>query len=139
MWIIYHPLLLRFHGETVRDGKLRSMKHAGGCHCGKVRYETDVDLGNVIECNCSHCSRKGLTLSFVPASQFSLTSGEDNLSEYRFNTKKIQHLFCKDCGVQSFSRGKTKEGADTVAVNVRCLDEVSLEELEPNKFDGKNY
>ncbi len=80
--------------------------HTGGCHCGKVRYEAKVDLGApVIACNCSMCGRTGTLLSFVPATQFKLLSGEDSLTDYQFNKKAIHHLFCKVCGVKSFARG----------------------------------
>ncbi|HVH07755.1 MAG TPA: GFA family protein, partial [Myxococcota bacterium] len=29
----------------------------GSCHCGDVRYDVTLDLGEVVECNCSICSR----------------------------------------------------------------------------------
>ena len=73
----------------------------GGCHCGAVRYTVTTDLAQVIECNCSHCAKKGFLLTFVPQDRFTLASGEDSLTEYRFNTHKIAHLFCKVCGVQA--------------------------------------
>jgi hypothetical protein len=31
--------------------------HKGSCHCGKVAYEVETDLEQVIECNCSICRR----------------------------------------------------------------------------------
>lgn len=111
-------------------------QYTGGCHCGKVRYEVTASLENVIVCNCSHCALHGLMLVFVPADQFTLLSGEDSLTEYRFNTKKIQHLFCSTCGVESFGRGHNKEGNPTVAINVRALDGVELEKLNTVPFDG---
>ena len=33
--------------------------HSGGCHCGKVRYEVETDLGTILSCNCSICASKG--------------------------------------------------------------------------------
>ena len=59
--------------------------YEGGCHCGAVRFSCEADLSTVLECNCSHCSKKGFLLVFVPQQQFRLTSGEDKLTEYRFN------------------------------------------------------
>lgn len=115
------------------------MKYIGTCHCKKVSYEVDLEIGQVICCNCSHCQMKGLLLSFVQADAFNLLSGADNLTTYHFNKKVIDHLFCKDCGVQSFSRGKDKEGEATVAVNVRCLEGVDVESLTLTKVDGKNW
>lgn len=115
------------------------MKHQGSCHCQAVTWEAEADIDEVMECNCSHCSRKGFLLKFVPASQFKLLSGEDNLTEYRFNKKHIAHLFCKTCGVQSFARGKDQEGNETIALNVRCIPDLDKNSLKVNEFDGKSY
>jgi hypothetical protein len=121
--------------------------YTGGCHCGAVRYEVSADLpyrgkesaDAVIECNCSHCHAKGLMLAFVPATQFTLHKGEDELSEYRFHNKKISHLFCRHCGVQSFARGNKPDGTPVVSINVRCLDNVDTSTLTINPFNGKEY
>ena len=112
--------------------------HTGGCHCGKVRYQVQIDLSSpVLSCNCSMCGRSGTLLSFVPTAQFTLLSGEDALIDYQFNRHVIHHLFCKTCGIKSFARGKGKDG-DTVAVNTRCLDGVDLDALKVQKYDGKS-
>ena len=114
-------------------------KRGGGCHCGAVRYEVDVDLaGPVIACNCSMCGRAGTYLTFVPASAFRLLSGEASLTDYQFNKKHIHHLFCARCGIKSFARGTTRDGAPMVAVNARCLDDVELEGLQVKTYDGKH-
>lgn len=77
-------------------------------------------------------------LRFVPADKFKLLSGEDSLTEYRFNSKSINHLFCKVCGIKSFATGVGKDGAETRAINVRCLDDVDLEQVKTRHFDGKS-
>jgi hypothetical protein len=112
---------------------------SGRCHCGTVKYEATVDLANVIECNCSHCSAKGFILTFVPAADFTLLTGKDSLTEYRFNKRQIAHLFCSKCGVQSFARGKGRDGSDMAAINVRCLDDVDIGALQPQKVDGRSF
>jgi hypothetical protein len=112
--------------------------YTGGCHCGKVRYEVTTDLAKVITCNCSRCAKLGWLLNFVPAQQFRLLSGGNDLTEYRFNTGKIQHLFCRDCGIESFARGEGPGGAEMAAVNVRCLDDVDLDSLTLTPFNGRD-
>ncbi len=112
--------------------------HAGGCHCGKVRYEVTTDLKMVVSCNCSICSKRGALLTFVPADQFTLKSGEGDLADYQFNKHVIHHKFCKTCGILSFADGKGPDGKDMVAVNVRCLDDVDLGSLKITEFDGKS-
>lgn len=112
--------------------------YAGGCHCGQVRYEVKTDLGQVITCNCSICSKTGSILTFVPAAQFTLLSGGDSLTDYQFNKKHIHHVFCSACGIRSFAHGTAPDGSPMYAINLRCLDDLDLDALTPTKFDGKS-
>ena len=32
-------------------------KHTGGCHCGAVKFKTDLDPMMVGKCNCERCRR----------------------------------------------------------------------------------
>ncbi len=113
-------------------------RHEGGCQCGRVRYAVEVELDSLITCNCSRCGKLGLILAFAPASAFDLQKGDEALTEYRFNTHQITHLFCDTCGVQSFGRGVGPDGVEMAAINVRCLDDVDLIALKPHAFDGKS-
>src|SRR4051812_4285533 len=92
--------------------------YEGGCHCGAVRYKATADISTVMECNCSHCSKKGFLLAFTPIENFEVLSGEDALTEYKFNKGMIQHLFCNTCGVQAFARGSDSKGNHMAALNV---------------------
>ena len=109
--------------------------YTGGCHCGKVKYEVETDLEKVLECNCSHCHKKGMLLNFVNKDKFTLLKGRENLTEYQFNKKAICHLFCKTCGVQSFAEGVTFPKA---CINVRCLDDLDTKTLTIESFNGKD-
>jgi hypothetical protein len=113
-------------------------RHEGGCQCGRVRYAVEVELDRLITCNCSRCGKLGSVLAFAPASAFELRQGEDALTEYRFNTHKIAHLFCQDCGIESFGRGVGPGGVEMAAINVRCLDGVDVFALKAEQFDGRS-
>ena len=114
-------------------------KHTGGCHCGKVRYEVEIDLGaEMIECNCSICQKTGTRLAFVPDQAFRLVSGEDQLTDYLFNKQHIHHKFCKVCGIRSFAHGDGPGGGQMYAINVRCVDEVPFTDMKVKAFDGRS-
>ncbi len=114
--------------------------YTGGCHCGKVRYTAEADLsGDIISCNCSNCQMRGLLLTFIPQEQFTLLSDETDTQDYRFNKKKIAHMLCKHCGVEAFGRGTRPDGTATVALNVRCVDDVDLTTLTLKEVDGKSW
>lgn len=113
--------------------------HQGSCHCGAVAYEVDTDLQGLIECNCSHCYRKGLVLNFVAPDAFRLKSGEAALSTHTFNTHNIQHRFCDTCGVQAFAEGKTPSGHPMVAVNIRTLANLEPFDWKAERVDGRSF
>src|SRR5262245_9450302 len=110
---------------------------SGGCHCGQVRYDVTADLGTVVECNCSICLKRGALWTFVTPEKFALRAGAEELLDYQFNKRVIHHLFCKECGVGSFSRGRKPDGGEMIAINVRCLDGVDVAGLKCTAFDGK--
>jgi len=114
-------------------------KHTGGCHCGRVRYEVEADIDEVMSCNCSMCQKRGTLLSFVPEQQFTLLSGGDDLTDYQFNKKIIHHLFCSTCGIGSFARGVAPDGSEMVAINVRCLEDVDPASLPVKAIDGRRF
>ncbi len=110
----------------------------GGCHCGAVRFAADVPVNaNLLDCNCSICTKAGYLHLNVSHSSFELISGQEHLSTYRFGTSKAEHLFCQTCGVKSFYQPRSH--ADCWSVNFRCLD--PGHGLTPSilDFDGQNW
>ena len=114
------------------------MKHSGGCHCGRVRFEVDAPVEvEAVDCNCSMCRRSGYLHLIVEAGDFRLVSGADALTEYRFNTGTARHLFCSFCGVKSFYVPRSHP--DGWSVNVRCLDPSEERRVTVRPFDGARW
>jgi hypothetical protein len=114
------------------------MIYKGSCHCGRISYEVEGELGPVIECNCSHCSRKGYLLWFLPRDKLRLATGSNDMATYMFNKHVIEHKFCSHCGTAPFGFGTSPSGDATVAVNVRCLEGLDLTTLQRKPFDGRS-
>ncbi|MDC9822883.1 GFA family protein [Devosia sp. ZB163] len=114
--------------------------YLGQCHCGAVRYEVKTDLMALGDCNCSRCARLGWVMQTVPEADFQLVSGEDKLRTYHFNTHSIDHLFCTECGIESFARGKDGEGKRLVTINVNCLvDAPAIDRSLIKHWDGRSW
>jgi hypothetical protein len=114
------------------------MLYQGSCHCGKIAFQVEGELTQVTECNCSHCSRKGYLLWFVPRERLALKTPESALATYTFNKHVIKHHFCPNCGCAPFGFGSAPNGAATAAVNVRCLDGADLGSIKRMPFDGRS-
>ncbi len=104
--------------------------YKGSCHCGAVQFEADLDLSaSSYRCNCSICRRTRFWPAISGANGFRLLAGEQELTEYRFNTRKNQHFFCKHCGVRAFGIGNETPIGKMYGVNIGCLEGVTEEEL----------
>jgi len=110
---------------------------SGSCHCGAVRFSVEGEIEQAIDCNCSHCSRKGFLLWFVPRQALTILSGAEQLSTYTFNRHVIKRQFCAVCGCQPFGLGRMPDGTETAAINIRCLEGVELESIARVPFDGR--
>lgn len=114
------------------------MKVEGGCHCGAVRFAVDISPpAELLICNCSICSMSGFRHLIVGDKDFTLLSGEDALTTYKFGTGKAEHLFCSTCGIKSFYRPRSHP--DGWSVNFSCLDNHEKIETIEVAFDGRNW
>src|SRR6185295_18338970 len=104
--------------------------YRGRCHCGAVTFEAELDLTqSTYRCNCSICRRTRFWPAVAREGDFRLLSGESELTQYLFNTRKNQHYFCKHCGVRAFGIGTDTPLGRLVRVNPGCLDDVTEEAL----------
>jgi hypothetical protein len=114
------------------------VRHSGGCHCGRVRFEVQAPARLAVsDCNCSICSKSGYLHLLVPSSQFKLLSGAEVLTTYRFNTGTASHQFCSVCGIKSFYVPRSHP--DGYSVNARCLDPGTVAELVVTPFNGQEW
>jgi hypothetical protein len=114
------------------------IRHAGGCHCGGVRFEVFAPAQlEVFDCNCSICAKSGYLHLIVPASRFKLLAGAEQLTSYQFNTGTAKHLFCAVCGVKSFYVPRSHPNG--YSVNARCLDAGTVSTMQVRAFDGQNW
>lgn len=114
------------------------IKHTGGCHCGRVRFEVlaPADI-EVTECNCSICSKSGFLHLIVPAERFTLLQGTEHLTEYTFNTGTAKHVFCSVCGIKSFYVPRSHP--DGYSVNARCLEGGTVTGMRIKPFNGREW
>lgn len=104
--------------------------YRGSCHCGSVQFEAELDFTqSTYRCNCSICRRTRFWPAVAHEDGFRLIAGQDELTQYLFNTRKNEHYFCRRCGVRAFGIGTETPMGKMYGVNVGCLEGVSEEEL----------
>jgi hypothetical protein len=127
------------NAEQVSPNVGAARKHAGGCHCGAVRFEVEVDARAGSMCNCSICTKVGAVIAIVKPAAFVLVSGGESLSKYEWGGKTGSRFFCKHCGIHCFLRGHLPQlGGDYVSVNFNSLDDVDPRDIELVHWDGRH-
>jgi len=115
-----------------------TVKYQGSCHCGRIAFEVEGEIKQVIDCNCSLCVRRGGLLWFTAADKFDLKTPRENLSTYTFNKHVIAHHFCEQCGIAPFGEGTDPQGNATVAINARCIEGFDPRAAQVLHFDGRS-
>ena len=97
----------------------------GACHCGAVQFSVCLKdgLDIVRRCGCSFCRMRGAVTVTATSGDIEITSGEDVLTLYQFNTKIAKHYFCSVCGI--YTHHQRRFNQQLFGVNVACLEGVS--------------
>jgi hypothetical protein len=79
------------------------MKVDGGCHCGRITFEADIDPAKVLICHCTDCqSLSGSafrTVVRVPTDAFRLLSGQPKIYVKQADSgNRLAQAFCGECG-----------------------------------------
>ncbi|HEY0709548.1 MAG TPA: GFA family protein [Polyangia bacterium] len=114
-------------------------QHHGRCHCGDVTYAVVVDPTQGSRCNCSVCTKLGVTTSIVKPEAFTLLSDEATLASFSRFPEIANRFFCKRCHVFLFSKGHLEEvGGDFVSVNLNTLDDFDPLDVTVVHWDGRH-
>jgi hypothetical protein len=108
--------------------------YKGSCHCGKVRFEVDMDLDHVRVCDCSLCRKRGALNHRVDESSIRLLTPLEDMTLYQWHTRTAKDYFCATCGMLPFRRPRT--APEVWTINVRCLDGVDLEVIPIERVYG---
>ena len=106
----------------------------GGCHCGKITYEAEVDPAKVTICHCTDCQK--LTGSAyrvtvpAPKAGFRLLTGQPKIYIKTADSgTQRAHGFCPDCGTPIFATQVT----DPQVYGIRVGTTQQRAELRPGK------
>ena len=98
------------------------MKIDGGCHCGHITYEADIDPEKVVICHCTDCQTLSgtafRTAVPVPEDSFMLLSGDPKIyvKTTSRGVKRVQS-FCPECGSPLYSTS-VGEGPKVYAIRL---------------------
>ena len=97
------------------------MKIDGGCHCGAITYEAEVDPASVVVCHCTDCQKFSGSPYRVgaqaPAASFRLLTGTPKtyLKTTADSGRRRLQAFCGNCGSPIYTAAEH----DTPTYNLR--------------------
>ena len=105
----------------------------GACHCGHIRYQVRVDLGEgTARCNCTWCTKHGWWSKVVKPEAFTRLSADGEPLPI-----EPGHTACPHCHVMVYGAGDLPElGGAFVTFNVNTLEGVDLHGVSIVFLDG---
>lgn len=107
-----------------------TMKIAGGCLCGAVRYEGETEPVIQGHCQCRDCQRASgtghISIMAVPEAEITLTGDLTFFEMTADSGNTVRRGFCPKCG--SSVLNKNDAMADMLFLMAGCLD-------DPNQLD----
>jgi hypothetical protein len=103
------------------QGRVSIMKIDGGCHCGYITYEAEVDPEKTTICHCTDCQHLSgsafRTVVRVAGDTFKIIAGEPTIyvKTAESGARRVQG-FCPRCGTPIYS---TAEGDDPKLYSIR--------------------
>jgi hypothetical protein len=109
------------------------MKVEGQCHCGRIRYEAEVDPAKVIVCHCTDCQKfSGAPYrASVPAAaaDFILHGQPSHYIKTADSGSKRVQAFCPNCGTALYAAN----AVDPQVFNLRTGSIKQRRELVPSR------
>lgn len=106
----------------------------GGCHCGKITYEAEVDPDAVGICHCTDCQHLTGTAYRVNVrvskANFKLHGTPKTYIKTAESGNKRAHAFCPDCGTPLYS---TSTDVDPQTFGLRVGTARQRAQLPPKK------
>jgi hypothetical protein len=107
------------------------MKIDGGCHCGAITYEAEIDPAKITICHCTDCQRTSGSPYRVgvpaPAATFKMSGTPSAyIKTAESGTKRLQ-AFCGHCGSPLYSAAPN----DPPVYNLRLGSIRQRAELKP--------
>src|SRR5262245_45867586 len=98
------------------------------CHCGSVTLELPRPPRTLTQCNCSICRRYGALWAYYRRRSVRVKAAPEALVTYLWRKQVREFQHCKRCGCVTHyqHRVKRQDGTDTLAVNVRNVDQPEL-------------
>ena len=112
------------------------VKSRGGCHCGAIQYEAEIDPEQVLICHCTDCqSLSGSayrTVAFVPEDKFQLLKGQPKVYvKIAESGNEREQSFCDTCGSPIYSAPHSEPGDRVLGIRVGTLE--IRDQLKPKK------
>jgi hypothetical protein len=111
------------------------MRIHGACHCGRIRYEADVDPASVSICHCTDCqvltgSPFRASVTALPSS-FRLLAGSPRVYTKTADSGTLrEQAFCENCGAPIYA---TSPGPEPRAYNIRIGSIAERAQLSPRR------
>jgi len=103
------------------------MHITGGCHCGQITYEAELDPERVVICHCVDCQKltgSPFRITAVVSQDDLKVTGEPKMYKRTADSGRVrQQHFCQNCGSPLFVNGESGEATRIWGIRWGSIDQ----------------
>ncbi|VAV96183.1 hypothetical protein MNBD_ALPHA04-667, partial [hydrothermal vent metagenome] len=110
----------------------------GGCHCGAIKIAVPELPRDILQCNCSLCTKTGWIGGYWRLELVTIRSSKEALTPYVQGDKTITAWHCRTCGCVTHWTPITAP-PDRMGVNMRMFDWNDWNHIPVIEVDGASF
>ena len=109
------------------------------CHCGQARITLPRRPDEILECNCSLCSKLGWRGVYGTSAELAIEGDFDGYVRKDLSEPMIRILRCAECGTTTHWEPLTAPPHERMGVNARLIDPELLAGVPVQANDGRSW
>ena len=109
------------------------------CHCGRVTIRLPRTPDQVVQCNCSLCTKTGFRGVYFSSDKLNVAGEFDSYVRADLKQPYLATHRCKSCGIVTHWTPLSEPPHDRMGVNARLIDPAALEGVPVEEVDGASW
>jgi hypothetical protein len=109
------------------------------CHCGRVQITLPRKPDEVIQCNCSLCTKTGFQGVYFSSEELQVEGETDSYVREDCNPAYLATQRCRNCGIITHWVPLSDPPHERMGVNARLLEPSILDGVPVKHVDGRSF
>ena len=109
------------------------------CHCGRAKITLSRLPAEILQCNCSLCTKTGFRGAYFSSAELEIAGEFDSYVRSDLKQAYLATHRCKTCGILTHWTPLSEPPHERMGINARLIDEALIEGVPVQLTDGRSW